>query len=368
MFFLANQGVEIFRLDAVAFIWKELGTNCENLPEAHMILQGFNALTRIVAPSMLFKSEAIVHPDEVVKYISPDECQLSYNPLVMALLWNTLATRNVDLLNQALATRFKIHPATAWVNYVRCHDDIGWTFDDGDAARLGINGSDHRKFLNEFYRGRFPGSFARGLPFQENPKTGDCRISGTCASLAGLEKALREEGPKEVELAIKRIALLYDMIMTLGGIPLIYLGDEIGTLNDYSYLDDPAHKDDSRWVHRPKTDWERYAKRHDPTTIEGQVYARMQAIIAFRKAHPELAGGALETIESSNPAVLAFSRAYQDSPRLVIFANFSEQEQVISARVIEQNNLPGKQRLFGESSLSPKDDLILPPLDFAIFG
>jgi glycosidase len=368
LFFLANQGVEIFRLDAVAFIWKELGTNCENLPEAHMILQGFNALTRIVAPSMLFKSEAIVHPDEVVKYISPDECQLSYNPLVMALLWNTLATRNVDLLNQALATRFKIHPATAWVNYVRCHDDIGWTFDDGDAARLGINGSDHRKFLNEFYRGRFPGSFARGLPFQENPKTGDCRISGTCASLAGLEKALREEGPKEVELAIKRIALLYDMVMTLGGIPLIYLGDEIGTLNDYSYLDVPAHKDDSRWVHRPKADWERYAKRHDPTTIEGQVYARMQAIIAFRKTHPELAGGALETIESGNPAVLAFSRAYQDSARLVIFANFSEQEQMVSARVIAQNNLPGKQRLFGESTLSVKDDLILPPLDFAIFG
>jgi len=368
LFFLANQGVEIFRLDAVAFIWKELGTNCENLPEAHMILQGFNALTRIVAPSMLFKSEAIVHPDEVVKYISLDECQLSYNPLVMALLWNTLATRNVDLLNQALATRFKIHPATAWVNYVRCHDDIGWTFDDGDAARLGINGSDHRKFLNEFYRGRFPGSFARGLPFQENPKTGDCRISGTCASLAGLEKALREEGPKEVELAIKRIALLYDMVMTLGGIPLIYLGDEIGTLNDYSYLDNPAHKDDSRWVHRPKADWKRYAKRHDPTTIEGQVYARMQAIIAFRKTHPELAGGELETIESGNPSVLAFSRAYQDSPRLVIFANFSEQEQMVSARVIEQNNLPGKQRLFGESTLSVKDDLILPPLDFAIFG
>ena len=158
------------------------------------------------------------------------------------------------------------------------------------------------------------------------------------------------------------------MVMTLGGIPLIYLGDEIGTLNDYSYLDNPAHKDDSRWVHRPKADWKRYAKRHDPTTIEGQVYARIQAIIAFRKTHPELAGGELETIESGNPSVLAFSRAYQDSPRLVIFANFSEQEQMVSARVIEQNNLPGKQRLFGESTLSVKDDLILPPLDFAIFG
>jgi glycosidase len=188
MLFLANQGVEIFRLDAVAFIWKKLGTSCENLPEAHTILQGFNAITRVVAPSILFKSEAIVHPDEVIKYISPEECQLSYNPLLMAVLWNSLATREVNLLSQALEERFELPEGTAWVNYVRCHDDIGWTFSDDDAARLGINGYDHRRLLNEFYRGRFTGSFARGLSFQENPKTGDCRISGTCASLAGLEK------------------------------------------------------------------------------------------------------------------------------------------------------------------------------------
>ncbi|HEY9151715.1 MAG TPA: alpha-amylase family protein, partial [Anaerolineales bacterium] len=172
MLFLANQGVEVIRLDAVAFIWKQMGTNCENLPQAHTLIRAFNAAARISAPTLLFKSEAIVHPDDVAKYIDPAECQLSYNPLLMALLWNSLATRKVDLLAQALATRFKIHPKTSWVNYVRCHDDIGWTFSDEDAARLGINGGDHRRFLNEFYRGRFPGSFARGLPFQENPKTG----------------------------------------------------------------------------------------------------------------------------------------------------------------------------------------------------
>ncbi|MEL7644662.1 MAG: DUF3459 domain-containing protein, partial [Anaerolineaceae bacterium] len=368
MLFLANQGVEIFRLDAVAFIWKELGTACENLPEAHMILQGFNALTRIVAPSMLFKSEAIVHPDEVVRYISPEECQLSYNPLVMALLWNTMATRNVDLLQQALHSRFAIHPHTAWVNYVRCHDDIGWTFDDLDAARLGINGSDHRRFLNEFYRGRFPGSFARGLPFQENPKTGDCRISGTCASLAGLEKALAEEGPAEVELAVGRIALLYDVVMTLGGIPLIYLGDEIGMLNDYSYLENPAHKDDSRWVHRPAADAQRYARRHKPTSVEGRVYANMQAIIAFRKEHPELAGGELEAIESGSSAVLMYARSNQGSRRLVIMANFSEQEQKVSAWAAQQNNLGAKKSLFGRAQPGENGAIKLPPYDFSVFG
>lgn len=240
MLFLANQGVEVLRLDAVAFIWKRMGTSCENLEQAHTLIQAFNAVARIASPALLFKSEAIVHPDEVVKYISPGECQLSYNPLVMALLWNSLATRKVRLLSQALTTRFRIHPETSWVNYVRVHDDIGWTFSDEDAAQLGIDARDHRRFLNEFYRGRFPGSFARGLPFQEDP------VSGTCASLAGLEKAVNEEGPAEIEIAIRRILLIHAVILTIGGIPLIYLGDEIGTLNDYSYLDDHAHRRDSR--------------------------------------------------------------------------------------------------------------------------
>ena len=179
-------------MDAVAFIWKRLGTACENLPEAHTLIQAFNALARIAAPALVFKSEAIVHPDDVVKYIRPDECQLSYNPLLMALLWNSLATREVRLLQQAVNSRFTLHPDCGWVNYVRCHDDIGWTFSDEDAAGLGINGYDHRRFLNAFYTGRFDGSFALGVPFQENPKTGDCRISGMGASLAGLEQ---DQGP-----------------------------------------------------------------------------------------------------------------------------------------------------------------------------
>jgi len=367
LLFLANQGVEIFRLDAVAFIWKELGTGCENLPEAHTILQGFNALTRIAAPAILFKSEAIVHPDDVVKYISPTECQLSYNPLLMALLWNSLATRKVDLLSQALATRFKIDPATAWVNYVRCHDDIGWTFSDEDAIRLGVRGSDHRQFLNEFYRGRFPGSFSRGLPFQENPKTGDCRISGTCASLAGLEKAIQEEGAAEVTLAIERIALMYHVVMTVGGIPLIYLGDEVGILNDYSFLEDPDKKDDSRWVHRPAADWESYAKRLDPKTIEGRVFQSLRQMISFRKAHSALQGGSLEVVNTGNDHVLGYSRA-NENQRLVIFANFSEEPQVLPARVLEQNNVRTKKTLFGKARIPKQGELVLRPMAFVVFG
>lgn len=367
MLFLANQGVEVIRLDAVAFIWKQLGTSCENLPMAHTLIQAFNAVARIAAPALFFKSEAIVHPDDVVKYVAPEECQLSYNPLVMALLWNSLATRKVDLLSQALAKRFKLHPGTAWVNYVRVHDDIGWTFSDEDAALLGVNGYDHRRFLNEFYRGRFEGSFARGLPFQENPATGDCRISGTCASLAGLEKALHEEGEREVELAIRRILLIHGIILTIGGIPLIYLGDEIGMLNDYTYRDDPAHEHDSRWVHRPRADWEKYAKRNNQQSVEGRIYHGLRALIDLRKSHEVFTNGDLEVISTENEHVLGFMRMHADK-RAVIFANFSEAAQSVALRIVEQYAVSSLKKLYGETLLLSQNHLILEPLDFLVFG
>lgn len=327
---LANAGVEVLRLDAVAFIWKQLGTGCENLPEAHQIIQAFNAAARIAAPALLFKSEAIVHPDDVVRYISLDECQLSYNPLLMALLWESLATRDVRLLDVALRERFKLKSGCAWVNYVRVHDDIGWTFSDEDAARLGIDAYGHRRFLNDFYTGRFSGSFARGLPFQENPKTGDCRISGTCASLAGLEKAINEETEREVELAIRRILLIHAIILTAGGIPLIYLGDEIGTLNDYSYRNDPRKLNDSRWVHRPAADWERMGRRNDAATLEGRVYQGLQRLIRLRKNCAALAGGQLQSIETGSARVLGYLRVHEGEQALIL-ANFSEQPQIVSA-------------------------------------
>ena len=367
MLFLANQGVEVLRLDAVAFIWKKLGTNCENLPQAHTLIKAFNVVARIAAPALTFKSEAIVHPDDVVKYISPEECQISYNPLLMALLWNSLATRKVRLLSQAFVKRFRLNPGTAWVNYVRCHDDIGWTFSDEDAAILGVNGSDHRRFLNEFYRGRFEGSFARGLPFQENPITGDCRISGTCASLAGLEKALHEEGENEVELAVRRILLIHGIILTAGGIPLIYLGDEVGTLNDYAYRDDPARERDSRWVHRPRADWEKYAKRTDPSCIEGRVYQGLRELISLRKKNEVFYGNELEIIPIENDHVLGFMRRYMDK-RAVIFANFAESPQSIPSRLFEQYSIHTKKIIHGISRISSGNEATIEPLGFLVFG
>ncbi len=364
MLFLANQGVEVLRLDAVAFIWKQLGTSCENLPEAHMLIQAFNALARIAAPGLLFKSEAIVHPDDVARYISPEECQLSYNPLLMALLWESLATREVKLLHTSMSHRYRIDPRCAWVNYVRCHDDIGWTFDDGDAARVGINGFDHRRFLNDFYTGRFPGSFARGLPFQENPKTGDCRISGTCASLAGLEKALREETAQEVELAIRRILLIHGIILSTGGIPLLYLGDEVATLNDYRYRDDPAKRADSRWVHRPYADPERYRQRHDPETIPGRVYSGLRHLITVRKNTPALAGGDMTVVDTLNPHVFGYLRQNK-AGRVLALANFSEREQPIAANLVRNHGLSYQfHDLVSDAAVVLDEHLTLQPYQF----
>jgi amylosucrase len=272
----------------------------------------------------------------------------------------------VRLLSQALAARSRIHPETAWVNYVRVHDDIGWTFSDEDATILGINGYDHRRFLNEFYRGRFPGSFARGLPFQENPKTGDCRISGTCASLAGLEKALEEKEPAQVDLAIRRILLLHGVILTAGGIPLLYLGDEIGTLNDYTYRDDPARQQDSRWVHRPQADWARYAKRNDPETIEGRVYRGLRTLIELRKEHEAFSGGDLEVIPMGNDHVLGFARLCA-AERAIVLANFSESSQTVAPAAFEKYTSDRLAPIHGSSFLRPGQDLQIAPFDFLIF-
>ena len=362
MLFLANKGIEILRMDAVAFIWKRPGTDCENQPEAHWILQAYNALCAIAAPALLLKSEAIVHPDEVARYIRPDECRLSYNPLLMALLWESLATRNTRLLHASLKARFPIDPECTWVNYLRCHDDIGWTFDDAIANQLGIDGAGHRKFLNDFYTGRFPGSFAKGLPFQENPITGDARISGTLASLAGLEAALIRKDLEAVDLAIGRILLLYSIIFSIGGIPLIYLGDESAMLNDYSFAHNPEQASDSRWVHRPVRDWsqERQAL-NDPNSPAARIYAGIQYRLQLRRSLPVLSQGQTEFLNIRNDHVFAYIR-HQDSQRLLLLCNFTERSQSVSLKELRVQGFSDQaQDLLTSQTLQLAEDLYLAP-------
>ncbi len=333
MFFIADTGVDILRLDAVAFLWKRMGTSCENLPETHKVIQAFNQLARIATPGLLFKSEAIVHPDDVVKYISERECQISYNPTLMALLWESLATRSVRLLMHSLSHRHQLPPNTAWANYLRCHDDIGWTFDDADAAALGINAYEHRQFLNRFYTGQFEGSFARGVPFQENAETGDMRIAGTLASLAGLEYAIEIGSESEKEMSIRRMLLLQGIVLSIGGIPLLYLGEEWGMLNDYDFVKDPAKAGDTRWIHRPKMKWEFLQELDDSIesgsgSIRRRIFRSLQKLIAVRKSLHALAGQEMELVQTGNPHLLSFARMY-DSHRLIVLANFSERPQAV---------------------------------------
>ncbi len=317
LLFIANLGVDVLRLDALAFVWKEKGTVCESLSKAHTLIQAFQYVARIAAPWLYFKSEAIVHPDEVVRYINTNECHISYNPLQMALFWSTVATRDTNLLTFSLKKRWYISKDCAWVNYIRCHDDIGWTFSDEDAASLGINGYEHRKFLNKFFTGRFEGTFGKGEAFQLNPTTGDCRICGTMASLAGLEQAELEGNALWRDMAIKRMQMMYAVLFALPGIPLLYAGDENAVFNDYSYKDDESKKEDSRWVHRIKTNWLENAKYKS----QEEVSYFVKKVITLRKREKLLGGSEIFFYDTQDSHVFAFRRG-----TIHVVANFSENE------------------------------------------
>lgn len=334
MLFLANQGVDVLRLDAVAFLWKRMGTSCQNLGEAHTIIRAFNAIARIAAPSLIFLSEAIVHPDDVMKYVSERECHLSYNPELMALLWEALATRKVGLLSHALKKRPRIAENCSWLNYIRCHDDIGWAFSDQDARDIGVNPKDHRRFLSDFYTNRFEGSFARGLPFQDNPATGDCRVSGTTASLCGLEKGVEAGDEREIDIAIRRILLLHGILLTIGGMPQFYLGDEIGTLNDHAFRECPGKAEDTRWAHRIGFDAGKAERRFDPTTVEGRVYQGLLHLIQLRQRNPVFARSTTEIVDTGSEHVFGYRRR-EKTHSLVMLANFADYDVELPAGGIE---------------------------------
>lgn len=349
MLFLANQGAQVLRLDAVAFIWKQLGSTCESQPQVHDLLRAFRAVAALAAPAVEFKSEAIVHPDEVIRYVHPEQCALSYNPLQMALTWEALATRDVTLLSAALAERHETPEGTAWVNYVRGHDDIGWTFSDDDAARLGVDPAGHRRFLNAFYTGRHPGSFADGVAFQDNPRTGDCRICGTTASLLGLEA---EPGP-----AVDRILLAHSLAMSTGGVPLVYLGDEVGQLNDPHWSQEPGHGDDARWVHRPRRREADHERRHDLFSVQGRIFGGIRGMIAVRRRTPEFEGTTLIPFDTHNSHVLGYQRPGEHSLVLCL-ANVSDWSQFVTGETLS-GFLPTATLLHAQSEVDLRGGILL---------
>lgn len=355
--YLANVGVDVLRLDAIAFLWKRLGTNCQNQPEVHALTQALRAALRLAAPGVLFLAEAIVSPGDLVHYLGRHShtgkvSDLAYHNNLMVQFWSMLASRDVRLSVQALQAMPPIPTCTTWLTYIRCHDDIGWAVDDRDAGAVGLSGFEHRSFLSDFYSGVFPGSFASGLVFQFNPETGDRRISGAAASLAGLQTALALHDEKRARDAVGRVLLGHALIAFYGGIPVLWYGDEVATLNDPDWASVAGHADDNRWVHRPVLDWQvvdastATKEPEYPTvgTLVGSGPAptdRVNAaaltrhgltrILQARKLLPNLHGSVgAEAMSSPDPGVLAVRRAHPLGPALGLF-NVTETPRVVSA-------------------------------------
>jgi amylosucrase len=338
---LANRGIEIFRMDAVPFMGKRLGTTCLNQPEVHDIVQALHALVKLAAPATVFKAEAIVAPDDLVAYLGGHnryrpECELAYHNQLMVMLWSSLATKDARLAVQSLRRMRPIPRETSWVTYVRCHDDIGWAVGDVDARAVGYDPFAHRDFLNAFFSGRFPMSYARGATFGENPETGDARISGSAAALCGISEARERDDAAALEVGIRRLVLLHAVTFAWGGVPLIYMGDELAQDNDATYRDDPALAGDNRWMHRPYFDDDAAEHRHDPATVEGQVFGWIHALASTRATQPALhAAGESSILEVDSPHVLAWRRRHPRSGNFVGMVNFAEHAVTIGAHTLD---------------------------------
>jgi amylosucrase len=340
---LANLGVECLRLDAIAFIFKRMGTSCQNQPEVHAITQALRAVARIAAPALIFKAEAIVSPTELVPYLGVGKhggkvSDLAYQNSLMVQIWSSLASRDTRLFCAA-QNRFPAKPSTtAWSTYLRCHDDIGWAIDDIDAASVGLDGYQHRRFLADFYSGAFHNSDARGLVFQENPATGDRRISGMAASLAGIEAALESGDAGHLDVAIRRLLLAYHIVLGFGGLPLIWMGDELAMINYYAYADNPEHAEDNRWVHRPPMNWDQAEQRHVLGSVEHRVWHAIRHAVTVRASLPCLDGSVeTEVMDPVNPSVLVFLRRHPVQTMVGIY-NVTNDRQVLPRWVIPVGN------------------------------
>jgi amylosucrase len=340
---LANLGVECLRLDAIAFIYKRMGTNCQNQPEVHAITQALRTVARIAAPALIFKAEAIVGPTDLAPYLGVGKhagkvSDMAYQNSLMVQIWSALAAKDTRLFCAAM-NRFPAKPpSTVWGTYLRCHDDIGWAIDDEDASSVGLNGYEHRRFLADYYAGLYPMSDARGVVFQENLETGDRRISGTAASLAGIEAALNSGDQVHLDLAVRRYLLAYSVVLGFGGLPLIYMGDELGLRNYDDFVEDPDHADDNRWVHRPPMPWDFVDRRYMEGTVEHRIWHGLLHAIAVRSSLPSLdASVESEILDPVNPAVLVLLRRFQTQTMVGVY-NMTTESQKLPRWVIPLGN------------------------------
>ncbi|MCF8274573.1 MAG: alpha-glucosidase C-terminal domain-containing protein [Flavobacteriaceae bacterium] len=374
--FYANLGVDVLRIDAPAFIWKQMGTTCQNLPEAHIILQFIKIAVEIATPGMAILGEAIVAPKQIMEYFGKGfftnhECDLAYNATQMALQWDALATadtRNM-LANQSVILQKPL--GSTWINYTRCHDDIGLGFEDYYIEQVGYNPYLHREYLKNYLGGRLITSPSSGDLFGVNPKTNDARISGTLASLCGLEKAIQKESAKDIQESIDKILLMQANSILLGGIPMLFYGDEFGYTNDYSYLEDAGKSYDNRWMHRPIIDWKKTLKIKQKGSVEYQVFKGLQNLIQIRKSNTVFAdNNNVEWLESHNRSIVGFKRTWERKQVFCLF-NYSPEPQELTYYVFNSVR-PYTQELYNLCDASnikigkDKEHLSFKPYQFYI--
>ncbi len=326
LLYLANRGVDIVRLDAVPYIWKELGTSCRNLPQVHTLVRMMNIACRIVCPSVLLLGEVVMEPSKVLPYFGTEdkpECDMLYNVTTMATIWHTMATRDVRLLRYQLQQIENVPSNCIFQNYLRCHDDIGWGLDYGFLAQFGMGEASHKKYLNDWFTGKCYGSPARGELYNDSEWLRDARLCGTTASLCGVESALYEKNEEALQRAIDADVMLHACMLTLRGIPVLYSGDEIGMLNDYDYHNDPGKQADSRNIHRGKMDWKKAQDRFDPSTVTARIYSEIKKLIMIRKYNDVFHSDAhVYPVDTGDNRVLGIIREYEGKRLLGLF-NFS---------------------------------------------
>ena len=327
---LANLGVDVIRFDALAFLWKKMGTDSQNLPEAHRLITLFRMCLQVVAPGVILLAEAIVSPQKIIKYFGEgiskgNECELAYNATLMALLWNSIATKKTHLLYKNLMNLPSKPEEGAWINYIRCHDDIGLGFEDRYIYEVGWDAFAHRKFLMDYYGQKLDWSPAAGQIFMYNPKNGDGRITGSAASLLGLEKGLGQQNQKSIIMSVNKILMLHAIILSYGGIPMIYAGDEIGMLNDYSYLKNKDLREDSRWANRPRQDWKTISELDKVDTPQTQIFHSLKRLVEIRRNTPAFADkNNLKLHPNANPHIFMFERTNDFGKEVLVICNFDE--------------------------------------------
>ena len=327
LLFLANRGVDVIRLDAIPYIWKELGTSCRNLPQVHTLARMLRMVCEVVCPSVLLLGEVVMEPAKVAPYFgTPEkpECHMLYNVTTMATTWHTLATGDVSLLKRQMEILCSLPKDFLFLNYLRCHDDIGWGLDyPWLRERFGSDEVAHKRYLNNWFTGNFPGSNARGELYNDDPRLGDARLCGTTASLCGVETADIEGNSFKLERAVACDLMLHAWMLSQSGIPVVYSGDEIGQLNDYTYHNDPDKQADSRYIHRGAFLWGLAEHRNDPAAYQGKLFQGLRRLEILRAGEPCFDAGAdVRAEESGDRRVLALSRRVGDRELICLF-NFS---------------------------------------------